>query len=147
MSVSRKDIHFYEVVFPSEKVLTMLLHMAVQDYLYALGGKSPHTKRSTKTILGQFTVWCDAQDITLEQLTPTPFKDKKFQSTLGITPMGRNWEKIAMLLIEHPTMTAAELARRVSCSWTVADKHRKRILALINQPSQIEVGTDGKIIR
>jgi integrase/recombinase XerD len=48
----------------------MLLHLAVEDYLYSLNSKSPHTKRSAKTVLGQFVVWCDQQAITLEQLKP-----------------------------------------------------------------------------
>jgi len=49
----------------------MVLHLAVQDYLYSLGSKSPNTKRSAKTILGQFVAWCDIQGIDLAQLTPT----------------------------------------------------------------------------
>jgi len=44
----------------------MELNVAIQDYLHALGGKSTLTKRSAKTILGQFTEWCDQQDVDLE---------------------------------------------------------------------------------
>jgi hypothetical protein len=50
-------------------MLTMLLNVAVADYLYTLNGKSPQTKRSAKTILGQFIAWCDVEDVSLEQLT------------------------------------------------------------------------------
>ncbi len=47
----------------------MLINAVVSDYLYALRGKSAHTRRSAKTILDQFVAWCDVQDVSLEQLT------------------------------------------------------------------------------
>jgi DNA-binding CsgD family transcriptional regulator len=43
-----------------------------------------------------------------------------------------NKEQIALLLAEHPTMRAAELARRVGCSYETARKHKKKILATIS---------------
>jgi site-specific recombinase XerD len=49
----------------------LLLSAAIQDYLYALGGKSPRTKVSARTILRQFAAWCDTQSLTLEQLKAT----------------------------------------------------------------------------
>jgi len=47
----------------------MIVNVAVADYLYTLSGKSPHTRRSAKTILDQFVAWCDVEDVSLEQLT------------------------------------------------------------------------------
>jgi len=62
----------------------MTVESAIQEYLFAIGGRSKDTKCLTKYVLLEFEAWCQESNIELEQIKVGEMK--RYADYLRIRP-------------------------------------------------------------